>query len=64
MRKWRVNAAIIGGAYLGEFEAENKEEAIEMALNEHDCTLCHQCADLISDPSIVDDSIEAEEVTE
>lgn len=47
MSKYRVYGIYTGSKFLGEFDAESKDAAIEMALNSdanHVC-LCHQCSD-------------------
>lgn len=46
MKKFAVYGLFHGSKYLGEFEAETKEEAIEMALasNENHVSLCHHCS--------------------
>lgn len=60
MKTWNVNAAATGGVFLGQFEAETAEEAIQMALNEAaSVTLCHHCAQKISDPEIDEGSATA-----
>ena len=52
MPKWSVWGAVHGTKYLGEFEADTKEEAEELALESDEAAvrLCHQCADQCSDP--------------
>jgi hypothetical protein len=49
---------------LGEFEANSKEEAIELALEKNGDTisLCHQCSRKISDVTIYDEDICVEEI--
>jgi hypothetical protein len=47
MTKYRVYGLFTGSKYLGEFEAETKEGAIDLAA-ESDANfacLCHQCSD-------------------
>ncbi|GKV69839.1 hypothetical protein NCCP2716_27580 [Sporosarcina sp. NCCP-2716] len=46
MPKYSIYGVVIGTKYIGEFEADSKEEAEEMAW-EHDnasVSLCHHCA--------------------
>jgi hypothetical protein len=44
MTKYRVYGRVVGSKYLGVFDAENPEEAIEKALDENGCvSLCHRC---------------------
>lgn len=45
MPLYRVHGTVVGGKYLGEFEADSPEEAVEKALDENGHVfLCHQCA--------------------
>ncbi len=46
MPKYRVVGTVVGGKYLGEFEADSAELAEEMAMDEHggNISLCHQCS--------------------
>lgn len=56
MPKFNVWAAVKGTKYLGEFEAETAEQAIELA-GESDAaspTLCHQCSSECEDPECSD----------
>lgn len=54
MPRYRVVGTVIGSKYLGEFEADTPEEAVEKALDSEEChvSVCHQCSDDISDPEI------------
>lgn len=47
MKKFRVFGVVTGTKYLGEFEAETKEQAEEMALNSgaNYVSQCHQCTE-------------------
>jgi len=60
--KYRVYATITGSKYIGEFEANSKEEAEEMAWKSNDycVSLCHQCSREMEDPEITE--LELEEV--
>lgn len=59
MPKYRVHGKVVGGKYLGEFEAATPEEAEEMAIEENGgVSLCHQCADECEDPEVVECSVE------
>ena len=59
MPKYRVYGAVIGGKYLGEFEADNPEEAEQKALNsEGYVSLCHQCARECEDAEIHEVTVE------
>lgn len=46
MPKYRVHAVIDATKYLGEFEADSKEQAEELAWesDNQNVTLCHRCA--------------------
>ncbi len=62
--KYSVYAAVVGSKFIGEFEANSKEEAIALA-EVSDAAwpmLCHQCSDQCSDPACTD--FIAEEETE
>jgi hypothetical protein len=59
-RLYRVTGSVMAGTYLGEFEAASAEEAAEMALRGSHISVCHVCADQISDPEVDPDSIVAE----
>lgn len=62
MPKFRVVGKVSASKYLGEFEAETEEEAIELALNSDEACicLCHQCSPEAENPEIHD--AEAEEI--
>lgn len=56
MPKYSVYAKVVGSKYIGDFEAENPEAAIEAA-EEAGATwvsLCHQCNSECEDPECVD----------
>lgn len=55
-KRWAVSGVVVGSKYLGEFEANTAEEAVEMALNGPTAyvSLCHQCASECEDPEITD----------
>jgi hypothetical protein len=53
MAKWRVYATVCGGKYLGEYEAETGEEAIEKGLDKNGyVSVCHQCSRECDSPEI------------
>lgn len=64
MPKFRAYARVIGSKYLGEFEAKNKEQAEEIALNSDEAyiSVCYQCAKEIEDPWVTE--VEIEEIKE
>lgn len=59
--KYSVTGVVTGSKYLGEFEADSKEEAIALAMESDAISvrLCHQCVEECEDPEI--DSAEASE---
>lgn len=62
MKKYRIYAQVVGSKYLGEVEADSKEEAIEKAFDLDTCSvsICHQCSREIDDAQIGE--IDAEEI--
>lgn len=61
--RWRVHASVVGTKYLGEFDADTEEEAIEMAIRANGyVSICHQCASECEDPEI--DEVTAEQIDE
>jgi len=62
MPKYSVYGAVRASTYLGDFEADTPEQAIEMALasDAASISVCHACAGHISDPEIDEDSVTAE----
>lgn len=59
-KRWRVHGTVVASTYLGEVEAETKEEAEQKAHGRAHVSVCHQCAEHISDPEV--ESVEAVEV--
>ena len=57
MAKYRVYGNYIFSKVLGEYEADSKEEAIEMALDEAECnvTLCVHCSQEFVDGGSLDE---------
>lgn len=60
MPRYRVYGTVTASKYLGEFEADSEDEAVEAALNsaEAHVSLCHQCADEMDDPEVHEASAE------
>ncbi len=56
MPKWSVWAKVVGTKYLGEFEADTKEDAEAMALESDaaSITLCHHCGEKCEDPECIE----------
>ncbi len=60
MKRFRVYAQVVGSKYLGEFEAETEEEAIEKAAEDADVSLCWSCVAECEDAEVCE--IHASEV--
>ena len=60
MSKYRAYGVVTGGKYLGEVEADSKEEAISKAGELDTCyvSICHQCSSEIDDPDIHEIQVE------
>lgn len=54
MPLYRVSGTVTASKYLGEFEADSPEDAVEKALESEEAhvSVCHQCAHDVSDPEI------------
>jgi hypothetical protein len=61
-KRWRVNGTVVGGKYLGEYEADTAEEAVELALDEAHVSFCHQCSGECENAEVEDAT--AEEITD
>jgi hypothetical protein len=61
--KYAVYGKVRASKFLGTFEAESAEKAIEMALNSDAAyvSVCHQCSRDIEDPEIDEATAEEEE---
>ncbi len=51
-KTWMVTAAVVGSKYIGKYEAETGEEAIELAYADADVSLCHRCARKIENAEV------------
>lgn len=53
-KKFDVYGTVVGTKYLGEFEAESKEEAVALALESEGgiISLCHQCVSECEDGTV------------
>jgi hypothetical protein len=53
VKKWAVYAKVTGSRYIGKFEADTEQEAIDEANNKSPrcgiATVCHQCSDVIEE---------------
>lgn len=55
-KTYYVGGGVSASTYLGTIKAKSREEAIERGnklWEEHDCGVCHQCSDKVSDPETV-----------
>lgn len=52
MKRWDVHALVVGGKFIGTFEAETAQQAEEMAWRDAGVYLCHQCARECDDAQI------------
>ncbi len=53
--KYKVCGQISGSTYIGEFDANSKEEAEDLAIASYEgVSLCHQCAGEIEYPELTD----------
>lgn len=52
MPRYSVTGAVHASTYIGEYDANTPEEAIELAYNDAGVSLCHQCSRKISDPEV------------
>ena len=55
MTTWNVNAALAAGKYIGKVKARTAEEALKRAQRHPNLgvSVCHQCADEVTDPEII-----------
>lgn len=56
---WNAYGKVVGSKYLGQVEADTKEEAIDKVSSSASVNLCHQCCTECEDAEIYD--VEAEE---
>lgn len=54
MPRYSVSGAVHGSTWIGEYDANTPEEAIELAYNDAGISLCHECARKISDPEVLE----------
>jgi hypothetical protein len=52
MPRYSVTGAVHGSTWIGEYDANTPEEAIELAYNDAGVSLCHECARSVSDPEV------------
>lgn len=62
MPKFLVHATVVASKYIGEYEAETKEKAIEMAWKDASVSVCNYCSREIDEPEI--DELHAEDADE
>ncbi len=51
-KTWTVTGTVVAGTFVGEYEAETGQEAIEQAWADAYVGICHHCAQRISDPEV------------
>jgi hypothetical protein len=63
MTLYRVYGKVVGTKYIGEFEAESKEEAEKMAMgsDKFSVSVCHYCSSECEDPEIESVIVESDE---
>ena len=64
MKKFHIYGTVVGGKYIGEYEVETEEQAIEIAWKDARVSLCHACSPECEDPEITElhaDEIKDEE---
>ena len=63
MPKYRAYGHVHGSKFIGEFEADNPEEAKRLAEESDECwvNVCHQCAREVDDPVIDEIDVELAE---
>lgn len=54
MPKFSVFGVVSATKYIGEYEAETKEEAEQMAWDDAYVSICHQCSSEVEDPEITE----------
>ena len=54
MPKFSVYGVIKAAKYIGEYEADTKEEAEELAWKDAHVSICHQCSSEVDEPDIVE----------
>lgn len=56
MPTYVVTGTVVGSKYMGEFEADSLEEAVEKALESDEAyiSFCHYCASKCEDPQVTD----------
>jgi len=52
MPRYSVTGAVHASTYIGEYDANTPEEAIERAYRDAGVSLCHECAREVSDPEV------------
>lgn len=66
-KRYRVSGTVTGSVYIGEYEANSKEEAEALAEQDAHVSFCHQCGGNCESPEItelhvdeVDDEVEGD----
>ena len=53
MPSYIVTGTVMAGTFIGEIEADSAEHAVKKAWAQAHVSVCHQCADNVSDPDVV-----------
>ncbi len=63
MKKYTCYGKVVATKWLGDVEAENEKEALELAmeLDTNHVSICHQCARQIDSPEIDEVFVEAQD---
>lgn len=62
--KWHVTGSVHAGKYLGAFDADTGEEAIQKAMDKNGfVSVCHHCSAECSDPEIGEVTAESDDGT-
>lgn len=54
MPRYSVSGAVHGSTWIGWYDANTPQEAIERAYNDAGISLCHECARKVSDPEVLE----------
>lgn len=63
-KTWSVSGAVAAGTFVGVFKAKSGKEAIKKAWEKAYISVCHHCADSVSDPEVTTLTAECEETGE
>ncbi len=63
-KTWRVTGTVVGSKVIGEFKAPNGKAACKKAWGNAYVSVCHHCADEVSDPEVSELAAECDETGE